>query len=90
MLGQQLERALGQRIALVDPELPADVGMNVVRLESHGLEDPQGLFVEYDLVALLQENGKSLFRSSAGYVRGVTRGQLQLIQHLDAHLAYMV
>ena len=36
---QQVDRAVRQRVALVAPEVPADVGVNVVGLEADRLRD---------------------------------------------------
>ena len=49
MLPQQIDGALGQRVALVPPALPADVGMHVVSFEANSVEHANGL--GKDLVA---------------------------------------
>ena len=42
MLFQQVDGALGQGIALLAPEFPADVGVDVIRLEPDGVEYADG------------------------------------------------
>ncbi len=49
VLAQQLDGALGQRIAFLDPALPADVGVNVLGLEADRVEHANCL--GQDLVA---------------------------------------
>ena len=43
MLAQQVDGPLGKRISFGDPELPPDVGVDVVRLETHRVEDADRL-----------------------------------------------
>jgi hypothetical protein len=38
MLGQQLDGALGQRVALFAPQLPADIGVHVLGVEADGVQ----------------------------------------------------
>jgi len=39
MLGQQIDRPLRQRITLLAPEVPSDVGVDVVGFEANRLQD---------------------------------------------------
>jgi hypothetical protein len=43
VLSQKIDRPVGQRVALVDPELPADVRVDVLRIEPHRVQHPQRL-----------------------------------------------
>ena len=42
VLGEQVDGALGQRVALVAPVVPADVRVHVLGVESDRVEDPDG------------------------------------------------
>src|SRR4051794_13282461 len=39
MLAQQLDRTLGERVAVVAPAIPTDVSVNVLGVEADGVED---------------------------------------------------
>jgi hypothetical protein len=41
MLGQQFDRAVGQRVAIVAPAVPADVGMNVLGVKTDSFQNAQ-------------------------------------------------
>jgi hypothetical protein len=67
MLGQQVDGRLRERIALVDPTLPSDVGVNVFRIEPDSLQNSHRLGQNLIADSVPGHRNYGVFRHSLSY-----------------------
>ena len=67
VLLEQVDGAVGERVAFVAPDLPANVGMNVFGVEADGFQDSQGLGKDLIADAVARHGHYCVFRHSCSF-----------------------